>query len=216
MAYVLLAALRRIALAGTRLAKATCASIRLKLLKIGAQVRRSARRIRSAMASACPMPISSPMHIDDYATDTSGLGARLLAAIRRPHIVAPALSRGPALPAQPAEASTGWTPDRRSAPSGVTRRDRSCRPATLAPAPPDCRGTRSPSSVPANDRRYDLSPRPQLNPPVSNKETYPGRQSASRATDTLAPSAAENRRPTPMVPQTDKTPINESPVRNPS
>ena len=54
MAYVLLSALRRIALAGTRLAKATCGSIRLKLLKIGAQVRRSARRIRIAMASACP------------------------------------------------------------------------------------------------------------------------------------------------------------------
>ena len=53
MAYVLLSALRR-ALAGTRLAKATCGSIRLKLLKIGAQVRRSARRIRIAMASACP------------------------------------------------------------------------------------------------------------------------------------------------------------------
>ena len=33
MAYVLLSALRRIALAGTRLAKATCGSIRLKLLK---------------------------------------------------------------------------------------------------------------------------------------------------------------------------------------
>ena len=54
MAYVLLAALRRIALAGTRLAKATCGTIRLKLLKIGAQVRHSARRIRIAMASACP------------------------------------------------------------------------------------------------------------------------------------------------------------------
>ena len=54
MAYVLLSALRRIALPGTRLAKATCGSIRLKLLKIGAQVRLSARRIRIAMASACP------------------------------------------------------------------------------------------------------------------------------------------------------------------
>ncbi len=60
MAYVLLAALRRIALAGTRLARATCGSIRLKLLKIGAQVRRSARRIRIAMASACP-------HADTFA-----------------------------------------------------------------------------------------------------------------------------------------------------
>ena len=54
MAYVLLSALRRIALAGSRLARATCGSIRLKLLKIGAQVRLSTRRIRFAMASACP------------------------------------------------------------------------------------------------------------------------------------------------------------------
>jgi len=53
MAYVLITALRRIGLAHTRLAKATCGTIRLKLLKIGAQVRRSARRVRVAMASAC-------------------------------------------------------------------------------------------------------------------------------------------------------------------
>lgn len=54
MAYVLLAALRRIGLAHTRLAKATCGTIRLTLLKIGAQVRISVRRVRVAMASACP------------------------------------------------------------------------------------------------------------------------------------------------------------------
>lgn len=54
MAYVLLAALRRIALAHTRLAKATCGTLRLKLLKIGAQVTVTVRRIRVAMASACP------------------------------------------------------------------------------------------------------------------------------------------------------------------
>ena len=54
MAYVLLSALRRIGLAHSRLANATCGSIRLKLLKIGAQVRISVRRIRIAMASACP------------------------------------------------------------------------------------------------------------------------------------------------------------------
>ncbi|MCE2494692.1 MAG: IS1380 family transposase [Alphaproteobacteria bacterium] len=60
MAYVLLATLRRIALAGTRLARTTCGSIRLKLLMIGAQVRGSARRIRIAMASACP-------HADTFA-----------------------------------------------------------------------------------------------------------------------------------------------------
>ena len=54
MAYVLICALRRIGLAHTRLANATCGTIRLKLLKIGAQVRLSVRRIRVAMASACP------------------------------------------------------------------------------------------------------------------------------------------------------------------
>ena len=54
MAYVLLCALRRIALDGTELARATCGSIRLKLLKIGAQVTVSARRIRIAMATATP------------------------------------------------------------------------------------------------------------------------------------------------------------------
>jgi hypothetical protein len=53
-AYVLLDALRRIALRHTQFAAATCGTIRLKLLKIGAQVRKSVRRIKVAMASACP------------------------------------------------------------------------------------------------------------------------------------------------------------------
>jgi hypothetical protein len=54
MAYVLICALRRIGLAETILADATCGTIRLKLLKIGALVRISVRRIKIAMASACP------------------------------------------------------------------------------------------------------------------------------------------------------------------
>jgi Transposase DDE domain group 1 len=66
MAYMLVTALRRISLAGTELATATCGSIRLKLLKIGARSPwasdqwrlhgspRSVRRIRIAMASSCP------------------------------------------------------------------------------------------------------------------------------------------------------------------
>jgi hypothetical protein len=54
MAYVLLTALRRLGLAHTELANATCGTIRLRLLKIGAQVTRSVRRIKIAMASACP------------------------------------------------------------------------------------------------------------------------------------------------------------------
>ena len=54
MAYVLLCAVRRIGLAHTQFAQATCGTIRLKLLKIGAQVRVSVRRTKVAMASACP------------------------------------------------------------------------------------------------------------------------------------------------------------------
>src|SRR6266513_2966314 len=54
MAYVLLCALRRIGLHDTEFAQATCGTIRLKLLKIGALVRISVRRIKIAMASACP------------------------------------------------------------------------------------------------------------------------------------------------------------------
>ena len=54
MAYVLMCALRRIGLAETIFADATCGSIRLKLLKIAALVRISVRRIKIAMASACP------------------------------------------------------------------------------------------------------------------------------------------------------------------
>ncbi len=54
MAYVMLNELRRIALRHTRFADATCGTIRLKLLKIGALVRRSMRRIKFAMASGFP------------------------------------------------------------------------------------------------------------------------------------------------------------------
>jgi hypothetical protein len=54
MAYVLMCALRRIGLAETIFADATCGTIRLKFLKIGALIRISVRRIRIAMASACP------------------------------------------------------------------------------------------------------------------------------------------------------------------
>jgi hypothetical protein len=54
MAYVLVDSLRRLALATTDLADATCGTIRLKLLKIGARVTISVRRIKLAMASGCP------------------------------------------------------------------------------------------------------------------------------------------------------------------
>jgi hypothetical protein len=58
MAYVLLCALRRIGLQHTRFARATCGSIRLALLKIGAVVTTSVRRVRIAMACGCPSQLA--------------------------------------------------------------------------------------------------------------------------------------------------------------
>ena len=52
-ASILFAALHR-ALHGTRLARATAAALRLKLLKIGARLTVSVRRIKVAMDSAHP------------------------------------------------------------------------------------------------------------------------------------------------------------------
>lgn len=54
MAYVLMQALRRLGLAGTEMAKAQCGTIRLRLLKIGARVRVTARKVWVHMAEACP------------------------------------------------------------------------------------------------------------------------------------------------------------------
>jgi hypothetical protein len=53
-AYVLLCALRRLGLQGTELARAQCGSIRLKLLKIGAQVRLSVRRVWVSFSESYP------------------------------------------------------------------------------------------------------------------------------------------------------------------
>ena len=60
-AYVLIEALRRIALKHTALADASAQTIRLKLLKIAALVRTSVRRIHFAIASSCPNQVEFEM-----------------------------------------------------------------------------------------------------------------------------------------------------------
>jgi hypothetical protein len=72
MAYVLLCALRRIGFAHTQFAQATCGTLRLALLKIGAQVRRSVRRVAIAMASGHP-----------FQNELALAHARIAAAARR-------------------------------------------------------------------------------------------------------------------------------------
>jgi hypothetical protein len=52
-AYVLMHALRRVGLAGTALARACANTIRLRLLKIGAVITVSTRRVKLAMSEAC-------------------------------------------------------------------------------------------------------------------------------------------------------------------
>jgi hypothetical protein len=54
IAYCLMQALRELGLAGTEMAKAQCQTIRLRLLKIGARVRITARKLWISMASGHP------------------------------------------------------------------------------------------------------------------------------------------------------------------
>ena len=54
VAYLLLSAFRRWGLRGTDMAKAQCHTIRLKLLKLGARIRVTVRRIVVSIATGCP------------------------------------------------------------------------------------------------------------------------------------------------------------------
>jgi hypothetical protein len=54
IAYVLLQMLRRLGLQGTELAKAQCSTIRLKLLKIGALIRITIRKVWISLAGGYP------------------------------------------------------------------------------------------------------------------------------------------------------------------
>ncbi len=54
LGYTLVAGLRRLGLAGTSMARSRCDTIRLKLLKIGAAVRVSVRRVWVALAGSYP------------------------------------------------------------------------------------------------------------------------------------------------------------------
>ena len=54
MAYVIMQSLRQYCLAKTSFAQATVGTIRLKLLKLGARILVSVRRVLIAIASSCP------------------------------------------------------------------------------------------------------------------------------------------------------------------
>ena len=54
-AYVLMHGLRRLGLKGTELARAQATTIRLRLLKIGAQIRITARKVWLSLASSYPL-----------------------------------------------------------------------------------------------------------------------------------------------------------------
>ncbi len=54
IAYVMVQALRRLGLAGTKMAKAQCDTIRLRLFKIGARIRITVRKVWIAYAGGYP------------------------------------------------------------------------------------------------------------------------------------------------------------------
>ena len=54
IAYVLMESLRRLGLKGTEMERAQCQTIRLKLLKIGAQIRVTVRKIWISLARGYP------------------------------------------------------------------------------------------------------------------------------------------------------------------
>jgi hypothetical protein len=63
VAYLLLNELRRLGLEGTSLATAYCSTLRLKLLKIGARVRVTCRKVWVSLASAYPYePLCAHAH----------------------------------------------------------------------------------------------------------------------------------------------------------
>src|SRR4051812_15628477 len=95
MAYALLCALRRIGLPHTQFAEASCGTIRLKLLKIGALVRISVRRIKFAMASGCPWQQNGRSSTPDYATPPPERGPGTLPATQGDTaLIRPRRSRG--------------------------------------------------------------------------------------------------------------------------
>ena len=75
-AYVLMQTLRRLALQGTALARAQCGTIRLKLLKVGVQVRISVRKVWLAFAESYPYAAFIPAGPDPAPGDSTTLLAR--------------------------------------------------------------------------------------------------------------------------------------------
>jgi hypothetical protein len=119
MAFVLLTALRRIGLGHTELAVATCGTIRLKLLKIGAVVTKSVRRIRIAPPGP-PGPVSSRDRIEGLlAFDGLGLPQRRRVP-PRPRPIIPLTA--PPAPSPPRPATTPNPHQQRPSANGATAR----------------------------------------------------------------------------------------------
>jgi hypothetical protein len=80
-AYVLVHALRRLALRGTDRAWAQVGTIRLRLLKIAAEVRRSARRMCNSLAKCLPLENAVRSRLRGFALLTAHCRGHLLTAV---------------------------------------------------------------------------------------------------------------------------------------
>ena len=84
VAYQLMQALRRLGLAGTELAKAQCNTVRLKLLKIGAQIRITVRKIWVSMSTGYPYldlfrQVHRQLQVQLYAAEREAVARRIWA-----------------------------------------------------------------------------------------------------------------------------------------
>src|SRR5258708_19681962 len=84
LAYVLVEALRRLGLAGTEWAEAQADTIRLKLLKIAAQVRITARRIWVRYSCAYPWQKISPRPGRHYAAEERAKNKTIVSHSQKP------------------------------------------------------------------------------------------------------------------------------------
>ncbi len=94
-AYVLISALRRLGLQGTKMARAHSGTIRLKILKIGAQVKISARRLWLSLSQSYPYAaLFSQVHTNLQRLPLYGTAPlRIAERLQRPPYTVPATHR---------------------------------------------------------------------------------------------------------------------------
>ena len=132
VAYLLLQALRRLGLVGTELARAQCHRVRFTLLRDGAHVRVTTRKIRIALARGVRSPRCSPRCMPRCRA-ADARSAVLLAPVAHRRGRSPPSPPGPAC--APNDYRSRGTDSRRARPHVPHAPDRDPRAPQLSPTP---------------------------------------------------------------------------------